>query len=112
MVDFSRFDLIENRLDRIEAIVESNALTVQGLSQRIDSNAKSIAANSDQTAQTERVLSEAIGRTLAVVERIEERAEEDRINFQEYRERNDAQMNSLNAAVERLDAILDRLISN
>ncbi len=34
MVDFSRFDLIENRLDRIEAIVESNALTVQGLSQR------------------------------------------------------------------------------
>ena len=70
MVDFSRFDLIENRLDRLEAIV--------------DSNAKLIAANSDQTAQTERVLSEAIGRTLAVVERIEERAEEDRINFQEY----------------------------
>ncbi len=58
------------------------------------------------------MLSEAIGRTLAVVERIEERAEEERINFQEYRERNDAQMNSLNAAVERLDAILDRLISN
>ena len=98
MVDFSRFDLIENRLDRIEAIV--------------DSNARSIAANSDQLAQTERVLSEAIGRSLALADGLRERAEEDRVNFQEYRERNDAQMNSLNAAVERLDAILDRLISN
>jgi uncharacterized protein YPO0396 len=98
MTNFNQFDLIQNRLDRVEAITESNA--------------RAIAANSDQTAQTERVLSEAIGRTLAVVERIEERAEEDRVNFQEYRERNDAQMNSLNAAVERLDAILDRLISN
>lgn len=98
MVDLSRFDLIENRLDRIEAIV--------------DSNARSIAANSDQLAQTERVLSEAIGRTLALVDGLTERAEEDRVNFQEYRERNNAQMNSLNAAVERLDAILDRLISN
>lgn len=96
MTNFNQFDLIQNRLDRVEAITESNA--------------KAIAANSDQLAQTERVLSEAIGRTLAVVERIEERAEEDRVNFQEYRERNDAQMASLNAAVERLDAILDRLI--
>lgn len=98
MTNFNQFDLIQNRLDRLEAITESNA--------------KAIAANSDQLSQTERVLSEAIGRTLAVVERVEERAEEDRINFQEYRERNDAQMASLSAAVERLDAILDRLISN
>lgn len=96
MTNFDRFDLIQNRLDRLEAITESNA--------------KAIAANSDQLAQTERVLSEAIGRTLSVVEGLAERAEEDRVNFQEYRERNDAQMASLNAAVERLDAILDRLI--
>ena len=98
MTNFNQFDLIQNRLDRVEAITESNA--------------RAIAANSDQLAQTERVLSEAIGRSLAVVDGLRERAEEDRVNFQEYRERNDAQMNSLNAAVERLDAILDRLISN
>ncbi|KJH72355.1 hypothetical protein [Aliterella atlantica] len=46
----------------------------------------------------------------AAVERREESAKEDRVNFQQYRERNDVQMASLNAIVKRLDEILDRLI--
>lgn len=83
------------RFERIEAWLES-------ASQRIDSNARAIQAN---TASIN-VIAEASGRTLRAIELLREAQEEDRVNLQEYRERT----NSLNAAVERLDTIVDYLI--
>lgn len=80
---------------RVEAWLES-------ASQKIDSNARAIQANTESI----NVLAEAAGRTLRAVELLREAQEEDRTNLQEYRERTD----SLNTAVERLDAVLDYLM--
>lgn len=70
---------------------------------RIDSNARAIQANSESI----NAIAEASGRTLRAVELLREAQEEDRVNLQEYRERTD----SLNAAVERLDTIIDYFIN-
>lgn len=83
------------RFERIEAWLES-------ASQRIDSNARAIEANTESV----NAIAEASGRTLRAIELLRE-AQEDRVNLQEYRERTD----SLNAAVERLDIIVDYLIN-
>ena len=54
-----------DRLDRIEALIEA-------ISYRVDSNAKAIEANSTAIAEVDRTLSEAIGRTLRVVETLKQ----------------------------------------
>jgi len=98
-----------DRLDRIERLFEA-------LGQRVDSNAKAIAANSaaiaevrETIAEVRDTLSEAAGRTLRAVDELREIVEEDVVNFQEYRQRNDANVASINAAVERLEAILTQM---
>ena len=95
-----------DRLDRIEALVEA-------LSYRIDSNAKAIEANSNAIAEVRasvNVLAEASGRTLRSVEILREDAEERRQEFEEYKIRTDANLVSLNAAVERLENLFSYLL--
>lgn len=117
-----------DRLDRIEATIESNAKAIQALgasaaeeSDRlrnlIESNAKAIQAlgasaaeERDRNRQEFNLLAETAGRTLGAIEGLREIVEEDRINFQEFRDRNDANLVSLNAAVERLEAIVAYLV--
>lgn len=89
----------ETRLARIERLVESNA--------------KAIVANSagiTETRQSIDTLAEAAGRTLASIERLRDIVDENRADFDDYRTRNDATIASLNAAVERLDAIATQLV--
>ena len=85
-----------DRLDRIERLVESNSRAIEALTN----------TNRDQN----NILAEAVGRTARTVEILSQLVEEDRVNFQEYRERNDASVTSLNAAVERLETILAYLV--
>ncbi len=105
------------RLDRIERILEAvaqrqeiNTRSIELLGQRVDSNSKAIAANSSQIAEVRDALSEAAGRTLRALDELREIVEEERVNFQEYRQRNDTNVASVNASVERLDAILQQLM--
>lgn len=92
-----------DRLDRIEALVEA-------LAQRVDSNARAIEANSNTIAEVDRNLSEAVGRTLRSVELLREDAEERRQEFEQYKVRTDANLVSLNAAVERLENLFSYLL--
>lgn len=80
------------RLDQLAAIVESNARAIQANSQSVN------------------VVAEAIGRAARTVEILSQAVEEDRVNFQEYRQRNDATVTSLSAAVERLETIVAYLV--
>lgn len=80
------------------------------LQQLVESNAKSIAALANTSQEQANVLAEAVGRTARSVEVLSQAVEEDRVNFQEYRERNDANVASLNAAVERLEVIVAYLV--
>lgn len=94
------------RLDRIEALVEA-------LYYKKDSNAKAIEANSNAIAEVRasvNVLAEASGRTLSSVEILREDAEERRQEFEEYKTRTDANLTSLNAAVERLENLFSYLL--
>jgi len=102
-----------DRLDRIERILEAvaqqqqiNTRTVELLGQRIDSNAKAIEANSNRIADVDRTLAEAVGRALAGIEALTERAEEDRVNFREYVGRTDTAIAGINATL----AVLQQLI--
>lgn len=106
-----------NRLDQIEVILarvaqqqEVNTAGIAELRNIVESNAKAIQANSTRIIETDQILSEAAGRTLRGLDELRERAEEDRVNLQEYRQRNDANVASLNAAVERLETIVTQLI--
>lgn len=81
-----------DRLDQLAALVESNARAIQANSESIN------------------VVAEAIGRTARTVEILSQAVEEDRVNFQEYRQRNDTTVASLNAAVERLETIVAYLV--
>lgn len=90
-------------LDRIEALVEA-------LAQRVDSNARAIETNSNTIAEVDRNLSEAVGRTLRSVEILREDAEERRQEFEGYKVRTDANLISLNAAVERLENLFSYLL--
>lgn len=95
-----------DRLDRIEALVEA-------LYYRIDSNAKAIEANSNAIAEVKssvNVLAEASCRTLKAVEILREDAEERRQEFEEYKTRTNANLTSLNAAVERLENLFTYLL--
>lgn len=92
-----------DRFDRIEA-------TLEAISYRVDSNAKAIEANSAAIAEVDRTLSEAIGRTLRVVETLAQTVADSREEFEEYKRRNDAIQASINASLERQDRILDYLM--
>lgn len=108
------------RLDRIERILEGvatrqeaisqqqeiNTRTIEFLGQRIDSEAKAIEANSNRIADVDRTLAEAIGRALAGIEALTERAEEDRVNFLEHVERSDTAIAGINATL----AVLQQLM--
>ena len=82
--------------------IDSNARAIQANTESINANARAIQANSESI----NAIAEASGRTLRAIELLREAQEEDRVNLQEYRERTD----SLKAAVERLDTIIDYLI--
>lgn len=82
----------DERLNQLAALVESNARAIQANSESVN------------------VVAEAIGRTARTVEILSQAVEEDRVNFQEYRQRNDATVASLNAAVERLETIVAYLV--
>lgn len=88
----SNRDWTDERLNQLAALVESNARAIQANCQSIN------------------VVAEAIGRTARTVEIISQAVESDRVNFQEYRQRNDATIASLNAAVERLETIVAYLV--
>ena len=92
-----------DRLDRTEALVEA-------IAQKVDSNARAIEANSNTIAEVDRNLSEAVGRTLRAVEILREDAEERRQEFEQYKTRTDANLVSLNAAVERLENLFSYLL--
>lgn len=92
-----------DRLDRIEAIIQSNAKAIQALG-------ASAAEERDRNRQEFNLLAETAGRTLGAIEGLREIVEEDRINFQEFRNRNDANLVSLNAVVERLETIVAYLV--
>lgn len=92
-----------HRLDRIEALIEA-------ISYRVDSNAKAIEANSTAIAEVDRTLSEAVGRTLGVVETLAQTVADSREEFEEYKRRNDAIQASINASLKRQDRILDYLM--
>lgn len=92
-----------DRLDRIEATLET-------ISYRVDSNAKAIEANSAAIAEVDRTLSEAIGRTLGVVETLAQTVADSREEFEEYKRRNDAIQASINASLERQDRIIGYLM--
>lgn len=77
-----------DRLDRIEALLESASL-------RIDSNARAIQANSESIT----VVAEAAGRTLRAVDELRERVEEDRVDFREFVERTDTAIAGINATL-------------
>ncbi len=98
-----------DRLDRIERILEAvaqrqeaisqqqeiNSRSIELLGQRVDSNAKAIEANST-SIQT---LAEVAGRTLRAVEELRERVEEDRVNFRERLDRADTAIAGINATL-------------
>lgn len=88
----------ENRLTRIERLVESNA-------KAIEANSAGIADNRQQI----NVLTEALGRTLGAIDNLRDIVEDSRVDFDEYRSRNDTTIASMNAAVERLEAIVTQL---
>jgi chromosome segregation ATPase len=92
-----------DRIERIEALLES-------ASRRIDSNAKAIAANSAQITEVDRTLAEAAGKTLRAVDELRETVEEDRVNFREFITTTQSTLQSINAAIERQDRILDYLL--
>ncbi len=94
-----RLDRIERILEAVAQRQESNTRSIELLGQRVDSNSKARDA-----------LSEAAGRTLRGLDELREIVEEERVNFQEYRQRNDTNVASVNASVERLDAILQQLM--
>lgn len=106
----SRLDQIEAILARVAQQQEVNTVGIAELRKIVESNA-TIQANSTRITETDRILSEAAGRTLRGLDELRERAEEDRVSLQEYRERNDATVASLNAAVERLETIVTQLIN-
>lgn len=98
-----RFDQIALTISNITARQQQTENEINNLRQLIESNARAIQANSESI----NAIAEASGRTLRSIELLREAQEEDRVNLQEYRERTD----SLNAAVERLDTIIDYLIN-
>lgn len=98
----------ETRLARIELLVESNAKAIAANSAGIAENRQSIAA----TNQSINDLAEAAGRTLAGIERLRDIVDDNRADYEDYKIRNDATIASINAAVERLDAILNQLLRN
>ncbi len=95
-----------DRLNRIVEMVEANRMDIGELKKLIESNAKAIQANSNQIAEVDRTLAEAIGRTLGAVDELRERAEEDRLNFREYIERTDTAIAGIDATL----AILQQLV--
>jgi chromosome segregation ATPase len=88
-----------DRLDRVERLIEA-------IGQRVDSNAKAIAANSAAIAEVRDTLSEAAGRTLRAVDELREIVEEDRVNFTERLERTDTAIAGINSTL----AILQQLL--
>lgn len=80
------------RLNQIERLLEA-------LGQRVDSNARAIAANSTPIAEMTNSLSEAAGRTLRAVDELREIVEEDRVNFREHLERTDTATAGVNATL-------------
>lgn len=74
-------EAVAQRQDAISQQQEINTRSIELLGQRIDSNAKAIEANSNRIADVDRTLAEAVGRALAGIEALTERAEEDRVNF-------------------------------
>lgn len=88
----------ENRLTRIERLVESNAKAIEANS-----------AGTSENRQQINVLTEALGRTLGAIDNLRDIVEDSRVDFDEYRSRNDTTIASMNAAVERLEAIVTQL---
>jgi len=95
-----------DRLNLIQALVESNARAIAQTQQQIDSNARVIAANSDRIAEVDRTLSEAVGRTLRGIDELREIVEEDRVNFYERMEQTDTIIAGINATL----AVLQQLM--
>lgn len=72
---------------------------IERISERVDSNARAIAANSAAIVEVRETLSEAAGRTLRAVDELRERVEEDRVNFREFVEQTDTAIAGINATL-------------
>ena len=92
-------EALAQRQDSISQQQEINTRSIELLGQRIDSNAKAIEANSNRIADVDRTLAEAVGRALAGIEALTERAEEDRFNFREFLEHSDTAIAGINATL-------------
>ena len=102
-----------DRLERIERILEAvaqrhdaisqqqkiNTRSIELLGTRIDSNAKAIEASTNRIADVDRTLAEAVGRALAGIPALTESAEEDRVNFQEFVEHTNTAVAGINATL-------------
>lgn len=99
-----------DRLDRIEATLEAISYRVDSNAKVIEANSVAIAANREAIAEVDCTLSEAVGRTLKVVETLAQTVADSREEFEEYKRRNDAIQTSINASLERQDRILDYLM--
>ncbi len=95
------------RLERIEATLEAISYRIDSNAKAIEANSAAIAANREAIAEVDRTLSEAIGRTLRVVETLAQTVADNR---EEYKRRNDVIKASINASLERQDWILDYLM--
>ena len=94
-----RLEAVAQRQEAIAQQQEINTRNFELLGQRVDSNSKAIAANSDRIAEVDRTLAEAVGRTLAGIEALTERAEEDRVNFAEHVEHVETAIAGINATL-------------
>jgi ABC-type transporter Mla subunit MlaD len=99
-----------HRFDRIEATVEAISSRVDSNAKAIEANSAAIAANREAIAEVDRTLSEAIGRTLRVVETLAQTVADSREEMEEYKRQNDAIQAAINASWERQDRILDYLM--
>ena len=99
-----------HRFDRIEALIEAISYRVDSNAKAIEANSAAIAANREAIAEVDRTLSEAVGRTLRVVETLAQTVADGREEFEEYKRRNDTIQASINASLERQDRILDYLM--
>ena len=98
------------RFERIERAIEALANQSLAANQKIESNAKAIEALANENRESISALAEVSGRTLRAVDLLREAQEEDRANFQEFKQLTQEQITSISAAVERLEAILNNLI--
>ena len=110
------------RLDRIEALVETNAQAIERNVQAIERNAQAIERNAQAIERNARAIDDANRQLVITMNAVDRLAtvqmqtlqaiERDREIFQAFQQKTDATLASINAALERIDRVLDYLLRN